>query len=259
MTDAESVIAAKAALTFSTIKGLNLIENQVKYNLVLGLAGIEGTTISWVSSVLTSLTNAGVVTRSLYAIGSISAVLTATITKGIETDTKVFNLTIYRLDANIDDLQTSIYNWISYTLNTLKGFNVPVVYGSEDFPQPKTLYLVIHQPFTSIPQDNYGAPDTEANGIRKHYAFFEHTVSIEEVNGNGKLLVTLQKSLEWESVGLVLATNNIVVRRFEGIVPIPQLFENKWQLRSVCDFHVANIEIDEDNTSYIEDVEYTRI
>ena len=88
-TDAESVVLAADALTVDI--GLNTNIDNITSNIILPLTGIYSTTISWSSSNLSVMSNSGVVTP----LGQdMSVVMTATISKGIESTTKIFNFTV---------------------------------------------------------------------------------------------------------------------------------------------------------------------
>ena len=88
--DAQAVAADKAALAITYISGDSAAS--VTGNLTLASTGPSGTTISWLSSNPSVISNAGAVTRPS---GSDAAVtMTATISKGAASDTKVFTLTV---------------------------------------------------------------------------------------------------------------------------------------------------------------------
>jgi cytochrome c553 len=92
-TDLELVTSAKNALTFNTIKGQNSEITNIQSNFRLPLTGAEGTSISWSSNNPTALSNSGVVTNGA---NDVTVLLTATITKGAETQTKTFTLLVVK-------------------------------------------------------------------------------------------------------------------------------------------------------------------
>ncbi|MCL2307787.1 MAG: InlB B-repeat-containing protein [Proteobacteria bacterium] len=97
-TDAQAVAADKATLTWSVIQGTNTAENNVTANLAaLPLTGANGTTISWLSSNTSVVSNTGVVTRPSFGSGDANVILTATIIKNAASGTVVFNLTVKQL------------------------------------------------------------------------------------------------------------------------------------------------------------------
>ncbi|MCF7944248.1 MAG: InlB B-repeat-containing protein [Spirochaetia bacterium] len=95
--DAESVGEDKSALVLSFADGDN--ENKVTKNLTLPYSGSNDTTITWNSDTPSTLSNSGEVTRPEYHEDDILVTLTATITKGSESDTKTFSLSVKALTA----------------------------------------------------------------------------------------------------------------------------------------------------------------
>ncbi len=98
LTDAQSVAADTTALAI-TYGGTDTISS-VTQNVTLPTTGSNGTTISWASGTTATISNAGLVTRQ----GSNEdVVLTATITKNAENNTKVFTLTVIQAAATDAD------------------------------------------------------------------------------------------------------------------------------------------------------------
>ncbi len=93
-TDAELVAAAKAALDIGYGGSDNA--NSVTQDLTLPTTGTEGTTIKWSSDNTAVITDAGEVTRPASSAGNAAVKLTATISKGGESDTKEFSLTVLK-------------------------------------------------------------------------------------------------------------------------------------------------------------------
>ena len=92
ISDSESVAADKTNLAVTY--GAGDSAGSVTQSLTLPTSGANGTTISWSSSNTSYITNDGSVTRPLYAVGNQTVTLTATISKGGESDTKTFSLTV---------------------------------------------------------------------------------------------------------------------------------------------------------------------
>ena len=90
MTDAQAVAAAKAALAIAYGSGDSA--SSVTKNLTLPATGLDTSTITWVSSDASVVSNAGVVTQPLTQDASVS--MTATITVGSASDTKLFPITV---------------------------------------------------------------------------------------------------------------------------------------------------------------------
>lgn len=91
--DSEAVAADKAALTFDVIGNNNPAPDNVSTDLSLIAAGRYGSTITWASSDEDIIAPDGSVTQPA-APPDQSVTLTATITRGSASDTKVFNITV---------------------------------------------------------------------------------------------------------------------------------------------------------------------
>ncbi|MEC1772500.1 immunoglobulin-like domain-containing protein [Schinkia azotoformans] len=87
-TDAEAVANAKAALEIGYATGDSL--NAVTQNVTFTSAGADGAMITWNSDTPSVIANDGTVTRPANSAGDASVTLTATITKGGATETKVY-------------------------------------------------------------------------------------------------------------------------------------------------------------------------
>ncbi|MDO8668416.1 MAG: hypothetical protein Q7K35_05010, partial [bacterium] len=115
--DIASVVADKAALVDDSIKGANSALSNVTVALTnpLPSTGANGSTITWVSNntgVVSS--NGQTINRPTFASGDATVTMTATITKGVVTDTKVFTLTVIKLPASSVATVTSA----TYTVST---------------------------------------------------------------------------------------------------------------------------------------------
>ena len=93
--DIDDVAETKTNLTWSVIQGSNTAEDNVTENLAtLPLSGVNGATISWLSSDTTVVSNSGEITRPLSGHGDAAVALIATISKGSASDTVMFFLTV---------------------------------------------------------------------------------------------------------------------------------------------------------------------
>lgn len=81
-------VTATAPQTLTTLKG----------NVALVAPATNGSTITWSSSDVAVVSNSGVVVRPIFSDGDANVTLTATIAKGIASDTKPFALTVLRKD-----------------------------------------------------------------------------------------------------------------------------------------------------------------
>ena len=95
-TDVGAVPSAKAALAITYATGDSLAK--VTRDLTLPDDGLSGTTITWSSSNLAVISNSGVVTSPSDA--DIDVTMTATITKGVVTDTKGFTVKVFQSDSS---------------------------------------------------------------------------------------------------------------------------------------------------------------
>ncbi|ADL52995.1 immunoglobulin-like domain-containing protein [Clostridium cellulovorans] len=93
-TDTESVALDKSSLKVGYAPSDSF--DTVTQDVVLPTLGTNGTTITWNSSDSSVVSNGGTVTRPIYTNGDASITLTATITKGLVTDTKTFNITVIK-------------------------------------------------------------------------------------------------------------------------------------------------------------------
>ncbi|MFC5471295.1 immunoglobulin-like domain-containing protein, partial [Cohnella suwonensis] len=93
-TDAEAVAADKATMAIGYAAGDSA--SGVTQNVTLPTGGASGTTISWTSdnTAITVSGSNGAVTRPGYSAGDATVTLTATISKGAATDTRIYVLTV---------------------------------------------------------------------------------------------------------------------------------------------------------------------
>ncbi len=97
-TDAEAVVTDKGSLEI--IFGGSDSASSVTQDLTLPSSGSSGTTIVWSSGNTSVIANDGTVARPAYGSGNTAVVLSATITKGSESDTKDFILVVTQAPAN---------------------------------------------------------------------------------------------------------------------------------------------------------------
>ncbi|WP_081756953.1 S-layer homology domain-containing protein [Gorillibacterium massiliense] len=117
VTPAEEVAEAVSDLTWDKIKGANIDKDNVKTNLNLPVKGLYDTDISWITD-HSAITNTGVVTRSGDTDATVK--LTATVSKGGETSTVEFDLTVIHFDAtglNVTKALTPVYPTKDYVIS----------------------------------------------------------------------------------------------------------------------------------------------
>lgn len=122
MTDKGAVDADAAALTFDKIKSSNDVVGNITGNLTLPASGDNGTTITWVSDNTNVVANDGTVTRPTFTNGNANVKLTATIRKGDESATVIFELVVKANDAT--DEESIAADKAALTFNTIKNTNV---------------------------------------------------------------------------------------------------------------------------------------
>ncbi|MDO8649926.1 MAG: hypothetical protein Q7K33_01280, partial [Candidatus Berkelbacteria bacterium] len=131
--DIASVAADKAALVDNSIKGANFALSNITVALTnpLPSTGANGSTITWVSNNTSVVSNNGqTINRPAFASGNATVTMTAAITKGVVSDTKVFTLTVTKLPASAITTITSV----TYTVGATTIANVP-------FGTSKTTFL----------------------------------------------------------------------------------------------------------------------
>lgn len=95
--DVTAVADDKTALTGDSIKGGNSDLSNISDVLTnpLPSLGSNGSSISWVSNNVSVVSNDGqIINRPAFGAGNVTVTLTATITKGAASDTKIFTLTV---------------------------------------------------------------------------------------------------------------------------------------------------------------------
>ena len=101
MSDADIVATDINNLTFSTIKSSNNIESEIGSNLNLITNGSNGSNISWTSSDSSTILTSGVVRQPEFGEEKRAVTITATISKGAVSDTKIFNLTVLPQEESV--------------------------------------------------------------------------------------------------------------------------------------------------------------
>ena len=96
-TDMQAVESAQNSLTFDTIKGSNLEASQIIADLNLVTAIANDTSVSWNSSNIAVIAADGAVTRPATGEGNVSITLTASVSRGDASTTKVFVLTVLEM------------------------------------------------------------------------------------------------------------------------------------------------------------------
>ncbi len=132
-TASQAVDTDVAALAVSSL-GTDTDLSQIKTSLLLPSSGTNGSTISWTSSDPTVIASDGTVTRPASGSGSKAVILTATVTSGTTTTTKIFDVTVLEVPATASaSVSEDKANLIGTTLN---GTNPDLSSVSSDFHLP---------------------------------------------------------------------------------------------------------------------------
>ncbi len=153
-------------------------------------------------------------------------------------------------------LQDALYDWINKVLNTDEGLNIDIIHGSQNAPRPSSSYIVIHQPINTrkIGRSDRSYSDTDGNtNIVSNY---EASVTIEAVGLLTDYLRLILDSIEKQSIRDYLNTKNISFMRSENIIPISDMTENEWELRTSVDIFVLYPHETTENASYIGSVDW---
>jgi hypothetical protein len=184
ITDAEAVAADKAALTWESIRGENIEQNEVMFNLAtLPTSGVNDTTITWASSDPATVSAAGEVTHP-DSIDNKLVTLTATITKGDESDTVVFALTV------IGDGEVIVN---SFTITATAG-NGGTATGGGIYDEGETVTL------TATPNSNYsfngwyegGALVSGATATYTFAATADRTLEARFISSSGEPITSIK-------------------------------------------------------------------
>lgn len=120
ITDAESVMVDTSDLIFNIIKKLNIEEGDIQTDLDLIVSSSNGTNVSWTSSDI-AISTSGIVTRAAYLTGDTSVSLSATVSKGSESDNVIFNLTVTKLP--ITDAESVLVDTGDLVFDIIKNLN----------------------------------------------------------------------------------------------------------------------------------------
>jgi gliding motility-associated-like protein len=118
----------KTALTDELIKGANADLSSITTAISLPSIGSKGSVITWVSSNPSVISKDGkIINRPLFGSGDVTLTLTATLTKGLITETKTFTITVPQLAnqapvINAIANQTLCYSTVPQTI-ALSGIN----------------------------------------------------------------------------------------------------------------------------------------
>lgn len=133
----EAVRMDKEALLWDKIKGNNVNQYEVTSSLTLPTTGRCGTTIVWNTSNTMVITTGGLVVPPTS--GSATVILTATISKGTVSDTKVFTLAVYKSVSVFSVTET---NGNMTAQIQMADFNRMTDYGTKGFELKSNLCTI---------------------------------------------------------------------------------------------------------------------
>lgn len=150
------VEADKAALTPDVIKGSNANLSSITGSLLLPASGQFGSVISWASSnpAVVSV-NGQTIVRPVFGSGNISLTLTATISKGLITGSKTFNVTVSQLPNQAPTL-TAIANMAICSTTELQTITPTGITAGPEIGQTTSLSARTSKPevFSELLIDN---------------------------------------------------------------------------------------------------------
>jgi len=142
--DARAVALAKENLSLGDT-------SLISEDMALPLTGPVGTSISWGSSNPAVLTDSGVITRPNHSSGNVTVTLIATISKGIESDTKEILVTVKALEAIGQEAIDS--DWNALTFDAIRGQNTAEDNILYDLTLPSTGYEGSSIIWISVPNE----------------------------------------------------------------------------------------------------------
>ena len=154
ISDSESVSMASAALAI--IYATGDLATSVTENLGLATIGLHGTTVSWNTSALASVSSNGTVSRPPFMSGDESGTLVATVRKGSESSSVNFPITVVRLPMSdtesVNSVADDIVNYIIFadgdsdssvtddvTLSTSGAHDTSIMWNTDGHPNIDSL------------------------------------------------------------------------------------------------------------------------
>lgn len=152
-----------------------------------------------------------------------------------------------------------LYDWIDLVLNTNLSLNIPIIKGKQNAPRPDEQYICIQQVLNKrkIGKTCRDIFTDSVAGTTLIIEDWQAIVTIQEIKGSGDLLTTLIDSQGLTEIRQFWSDNSIAYMREEFIGDISDLTENIWELRSAADIVINYPRTLEEETSIIENVEFT--
>lgn len=131
-TDSDLLWEAYGALETGDLLNGNIDFDHVVTALALPLTGLHGSSISWATSDPAVITQTGAVTRPAFLAGDAAVTLTATITIGLESTTKIFTCTVKENEPTDEQAVNETYAWL--TEDAIRGTNPALTQVTSDLP-----------------------------------------------------------------------------------------------------------------------------
>lgn len=161
-----------------------------------------------------------------------------------------------------DQVFSGLYTWINQVVNTEQSQSLPIIQSHQDAPEPTDdgTYIVIdYTPNrTRVGRPSKGNVDT---GTLKRELINDDDLRVDiwEVNGNGDELQIIRDSTDRQDIIDLLKSLGIIYWGDEGINAVPRTVENKWVRESTMELRLRVADVTEEESSYIEDVEFTGV
>lgn len=220
MTDAQIIVSDSDDLTVNDILNGNTSKDNILTDLSLPLSGAGGSDISWHSDQPSIISNSGTVARPEYSLGDQIVTLEATISKGVESTTKTFTLTVKSLTMDEKEALEDDFAWLTLD-QILNGNNdIDHIISSLTFPNsaPKGSTITYDSNNTSYIQNSgqVNRPSYEdgnqvvevkatlQNSSLKKTKYFSFNVKKELPTDS----YVLSEDIKWLSVNRILESNN---------------------------------------------------
>ena len=153
-----------------------------------------------------------------------------------------------------NEIYTVLITWMKNILGS-----IIIMKGEQNAPKPAANYFVIHQPMSLIEYSSGNYSKADNTGTVSYTNHWQATITLEEIGYpgiNGDKLRILLNSLRLQDTKDYFKASKISILRNEGIIPIPQLSENIWELRSTLDLIVLFPDEGTYQPGFIETVEF---
>ncbi len=158
-----------------------------------------------------------------------------------------------------DDIYQKLFNWIYYVLNTVGGYDVPIIESRQNKPAPDGTYIVIDRfvGMGKIGRATKNYPGDASTGDTKITTDYKGTVTIWEIEGDGDYLRELVTTLEKVDVYSTYFVKENIAGQVEGaITPIPRLNNEEWTEQAMLEVNISFADVTTEQSGWIEEVEF---